>query len=214
MANLKIAGRVWLTVLFFSLRLPGITEAILNPARRNLAGAWKGILQQVAPQLYGLFRRRSVRLKRKAAVKRPNWHIGARKLSLTQFSIYCLLFFFTVTTASAVDPALHISQYGHTAWRIKDGVFSGKVNAITQTTDGYLWIGTQGGLMRFDGVRFVPWTSSDGKHLPSANVTSLLGALRHCCGYPGYPLDGYPVPQGGPFFQCGWSFQQHRIPVL
>jgi len=42
--------------------------------------------------------------------------------------------------------------------------------------DGYLWIGTQAGLLRFDGVRFVPWTPPDGKHLPSSNVTSLLGA--------------------------------------
>jgi len=47
---------------------------------------------------------------------------------------------------------------------------------ISQTTDGYLWIGTRAGLVRFDGVRFVSWTPPDGQHLPSSNVTSLLGA--------------------------------------
>jgi ligand-binding sensor domain-containing protein len=81
-----------------------------------------------------------------------------------------------VTSVWAVDPSRHISQYAHTAWRIQDGVFSGSPNAISQTTDGYLWIGTQAGLVRFDGARFVPWTPPDGQHLPSSNVTSLLGA--------------------------------------
>jgi ligand-binding sensor domain-containing protein len=81
-----------------------------------------------------------------------------------------------MSSAWAVDPTRHISQYAHTAWRIQDGVFSGTPNAISQTTDGYLWIGTQAGLVRFDGVRFVPWIPPDGKHLPSSNVTSLLGA--------------------------------------
>jgi len=52
--------------------------------------------------------------------------------------------------ALAVDPSRHISQYAHTTWRIQDGVFSGAPHAITQTTDGYLWIGTEAGLLRFD----------------------------------------------------------------
>jgi signal transduction histidine kinase/ligand-binding sensor domain-containing protein len=76
------------------------------------------------------------------------------------------------TSAAAVDPSKHISQYSHTAWRIQDGIFSGAPNAITQTSDGYLWIGTQTGLVRFDGVRFVPWTTPEGKQL--SNVFSLL----------------------------------------
>jgi len=54
--------------------------------------------------------------------------------------------------------------------------FSGAPNAIAQTTDGYLWIGTQAGLMRFDGVRFVSWQPPEGKELPSSRINSLLGA--------------------------------------
>jgi signal transduction histidine kinase/ligand-binding sensor domain-containing protein len=87
-----------------------------------------------------------------------------------------MLFLFAVSSVWAVDPSRHISQYAHTAWRIQDAVFSGSPNAITQTKDGYLWIGTQTGLVRFDGVRFVPWIPPDGQHLPSSNVISLLGA--------------------------------------
>jgi ligand-binding sensor domain-containing protein len=59
---------------------------------------------------------------------------------------------------------------------MEDGVFAGAPNVIAQTTDGYLWIGTQAGLTRFDGVRFVPWKPPEGKELPSSRINSLLGA--------------------------------------
>jgi signal transduction histidine kinase/ligand-binding sensor domain-containing protein len=87
----------------------------------------------------------------------------------------CLVLVWLSTSATALDPSRQISQYGHRAWRIQDGIFSGPPHAITQTADGYLWIGTQSGLMRFDGVRFVPWTPPEGKSLPSSAIYSLLG---------------------------------------
>jgi ligand-binding sensor domain-containing protein/signal transduction histidine kinase len=76
----------------------------------------------------------------------------------------------------ALDFDRRISQYAHTAWRTQDGAFSSVPVAFTQTTDGYLWIGTPDGLLRFDGVRFVPWTSPDGRQLPRSDIKSLLGA--------------------------------------
>ena len=60
-----------------------------------------------------------------------------------------------VTSVWAVDPHRHITQYAHTAWRVQDGIEVG--TTVTQTLDGYLWFGTSNGLMRFDGVRFVPY---------------------------------------------------------
>ena len=47
--------------------------------------------------------------------------------------------------AHGVDPSRHITQYAHTAWRVQEGIFGGTPNAITQTPDGYLWIGTLDG---------------------------------------------------------------------
>ncbi len=84
------------------------------------------------------------------------------------------LAFFTISS-SALDPSRQISQYAHTAWRVSDGFFNGTPQAIAQTADGYLWIGTEAGLVRFDGVRFVPWSAPNGQHLPSARIHSLLG---------------------------------------
>ncbi len=108
---------------------------------------------------------------------RPDSAAKAEWPNIALWPFLCLmLLLFSVSSVWAVDPSLHISQYAHTAWRLQDGVFNGAPNAITQTADGYLWIGTQAGLLRFDGVRFVQWTPPDGKHLPSSNVTALLGA--------------------------------------
>ena len=78
--------------------------------------------------------------------------------------------------ALALNPDLRISQYAHTAWRVRDGTFPGAPSSIAQTTDGYMWIGTFAGLLRFDGVRFVPFVPPAGKHLPNPAVMSLLGA--------------------------------------
>lgn len=61
-------------------------------------------------------------------------------------------------------------------WRIQDGFLPGIPVDIAQTKDGYLWIGTEGGLLRFDGVRFVPWVPPNGQHLPDFQILSLLSA--------------------------------------
>lgn len=79
-------------------------------------------------------------------------------------------------SASALNTERQISQYGHTSWRLQDGVFEGVPHAMTQTADGYLWVGTEAGLLRFDGVRFVPWAAPTGTALSSVSVYSLLGA--------------------------------------
>ncbi len=47
---------------------------------------------------------------------------------------------------------------------------------MAQTKDGYLWMGTRVGLLRFDGVRFVSFTVLGGRQLPSGRVSALLGA--------------------------------------
>ncbi len=77
--------------------------------------------------------------------------------------------------ANALDPNRRLSQYGHTAWRMQDGVFPGSPHAVAQTTDGYLWIGTESGLVRFDGARFVSWTPPNGEPFKEI-VYKLLGA--------------------------------------
>ena len=102
--------------------------------------------------------------KRKARIF-GRWLLGCLYLA----GLFCM-------PAAALDPTRRLSQYGHTAWRIQDGFFNGTPNAITQTSDGYLWIGTTAGLLRFDGVRFVPWSPPRGQQLFSDSIISLLGS--------------------------------------
>jgi len=78
--------------------------------------------------------------------------------------------------AGALDPKLALTQYGHTAWRVQDGYFSGPQQAIAQTKDGQLWVGGDGGLVRFDGVHFVPWKPPQGSSLPSNLIFALLAS--------------------------------------
>lgn len=85
-----------------------------------------------------------------------------------------LALLFVIFPASALDPNTRISQYAHTAWRMQDGAFNGTPHVVAQTTDGYFWIGTDAGLVKFDGVRFAPWEPPAGQKLASSTIFSLF----------------------------------------
>ena len=97
------------------------------------------------------------------------WAIRARLIALA-LSVLCVL-----VAPAAGGAEQQLSQLAHSIWRIDDGQFASP-NAIAQTNDGYIWIGTDRGLMRFDGVRFV--NVSALTTLPSSEfrVISLLAA--------------------------------------
>ena len=66
-----------------------------------------------------------------------------------------------------------IAQFVHTAWTAKDGAPS-DVYAITQTKDGYLWIGSTQGLYRFDGITFEQYKPQAGPAFLSLSVRALF----------------------------------------
>src|SRR6266851_3424658 len=67
----------------------------------------------------------------------------------TGLALLCL-----VGEARALDPNHILSQYLREQWTTDNNFPGGAIGAITQTTDGYLWMGTEKGLVRFDGVNF------------------------------------------------------------
>ena len=81
--------------------------------------------------------------------------------------------------AHALDPARTLTQYVHRIWQVQQGLPQAWIYAIAQTHDGYLWLGTQTGLVKFDGVRFTTVDEMDG--VPSANmwVTHLIEDDQH-----------------------------------
>jgi len=52
---------------------------------------------------------------------------------------------------------MDVSQLAHAAWTVGDGFAKGGIHSIAQTPDGYLFLGTEFGLLRFDGVTTTPW---------------------------------------------------------
>src|SRR5580704_13517841 len=73
---------------------------------------------------------------------------------------------------SALNPAYRISQYLHTAWKSDSGLQA--VRRLKQTPDGYLWLATRGGLVRFDGVRFSTYLAGSVQGLESSAIQDLL----------------------------------------
>ena len=76
--------------------------------------------------------------------------------------------------AAALDADKPLTEYTHTVWTRKDGIPAAFIYSLAQTQDGYLWLATTDGLVRFDGVRFVHWR-------PTTGHTALLGAVRSLC---------------------------------
>lgn len=77
-------------------------------------------------------------------------------------------------TVSALDPNRAIGQYIATRWHSRDSFPGGSVNAIAQTPDGYLWIGAENGLVRFDGTGFRLLEHDNTPTLPPGHVLDVV----------------------------------------
>ncbi len=86
----------------------------------------------------------------------------SKRLAPLALGLLCLML--PLQPARALDPAKTISQYVHSTWRVEDGLPQNGITKILETRDGYLWVGTQAGLARFDGVSF---TTFDHTNTPS-----------------------------------------------
>jgi ligand-binding sensor domain-containing protein len=81
------------------------------------------------------------------------------------------------SVAFSLDPRKQIDQYVHDSWNSRRDFPGDAVYQILQTSDGYLWLRTAGGLIRFDGVHFVPMDAVVGKEPVKAIATSTAGGL-------------------------------------
>jgi ligand-binding sensor domain-containing protein/signal transduction histidine kinase len=75
--------------------------------------------------------------------------------------------------AWALATAKPLKQYGRQSWQSDTGLPQNTVHAIVQTRDGYLWVATEGGLVRFDGQELRTFDPGNTPQLTSASINDL-----------------------------------------
>ena len=93
--------------------------------------------------------------------------------------IFALLLILPSNMAFALDPNRTLTQYVHRIWQLQQGLPDATITSIRQTHDGYLWLGTQAGLVRFDGVRFTSFGVINRGALNHVWVRNLLEDEHH-----------------------------------
>jgi ligand-binding sensor domain-containing protein/signal transduction histidine kinase len=92
-----------------------------------------------------------------------------RRYLVVAFAIVCF-----ASLAQALDPNRLLSQYIREHWGSEKGFTGGSVTAIAQTADGYLWIGTEKGLVRFDGLSFRLFQQATPTTFPIGAIQQLI----------------------------------------
>jgi signal transduction histidine kinase/ligand-binding sensor domain-containing protein len=92
--------------------------------------------------------------------------------------LYCTLFVALALviwggSPSCVFGQTQLANMYHRGWTTRDGA-PANINDVIQGPDGFLWLPTDDGLFRFDGVTFAPYTSSDGSHLLSRHLENIF----------------------------------------
>jgi signal transduction histidine kinase/ligand-binding sensor domain-containing protein len=108
------------------------------------------------------------------SVSGPSVQARRRRLSRVIHAAIALLA--VCAPSQALDPTHGITQYSHANWTRRDDRLPGSIQTVAQTSDGTLWIGTEFGLLRFDGVRFEPWHPPAGQQLLSESIGKIMAA--------------------------------------
>lgn len=94
--------------------------------------------------------------------------------SLRQCWLLPLALAIACAPARALDPAKEFGHYVSNSWSIEQGLPQISALALAQDTQGYLWVGTQAGLARFDGHRFTAFSPDQYPELPGGWISALL----------------------------------------
>jgi len=78
--------------------------------------------------------------------------------------------------ATALEPTTPLANFGRQGWAPENGLPQNTVQALAQTPDGFLWLGTEVGLVRFDGNGFAIFDQHSRPALPGNDVQCLLAA--------------------------------------
>jgi signal transduction histidine kinase len=102
------------------------------------------------------------RSERRRAIPRGSW------IFLSALSIGGVLM------CSALEPTTPLAEFGRQSWAMENGLPQNSVHALVQTRDGFIWLGTEAGLVRFDGISFLVLDQHSRPAIPSGDIRSLV----------------------------------------
>ena len=94
--------------------------------------------------------------------------------------IWCtaaLLLLSGAAPTAALEPSTPLANFGRQAWAMENGLPQNTVQALAQTKDGLLWLGTEVGLVRFDGIEFETYDRNSTPALPGSDIRCLLATM-------------------------------------
>jgi signal transduction histidine kinase/ligand-binding sensor domain-containing protein len=97
-----------------------------------------------------------------------------RHRGLLKVFICCALFLGLSSTSRALDPNTALTSFARQTWVMENGLPQNTVTALLQTQDGFLWIGTESGLVRFDGYSFQVFDRNSDAAMPGNDICCLL----------------------------------------
>ena len=107
----------------------------------------------------------------------PEWFATAclkfRRGRLVRMLGLVLLLAGAAAQSHALGPGKPLKQYGRQSWQSDSGLPQNTVHAVAQTRDGFLWLATEAGLVRFDGQEFRTFDTSNTPELPGDSIEGL-----------------------------------------
>ncbi|TZF90317.1 ligand-binding sensor domain-containing protein, partial [Cognatilysobacter lacus] len=125
----------------------------------------------------------------------------------TLAALMLLLALVLAPRARALEPDKAFRHYVSDSWSIQQGLPQISVLSLAQDRTGYIWVGTQSGLARFDGLGFRTYTPENTPGLPGTWVRSLLsardgrlwvGTYKGLAFFDGHEFSSVPAPAGAP----------------
>jgi signal transduction histidine kinase/ligand-binding sensor domain-containing protein len=113
-----------------------------------------------------------VRTEANTKLQIPQW--SRRAAGVGWLALLPLVFLLPFCDAVALEPSTPLERYSRQAWAMENGLPQNTVQAIAQTRDGFLWLGTEAGLVRFDGAGFQLFDRTTDPRLPGNDVRCLL----------------------------------------
>jgi ligand-binding sensor domain-containing protein/predicted Ser/Thr protein kinase len=101
-------------------------------------------------------------------------------LKISPLTVFIALFVLTSVSPGlfALDPAKAVTQYNVDQWTYETGLLQNSVTAVLQTSDGYLWVGSEEGLLRFDGVNFFIFDTNNTPAMTTPHIRCLFEDSR------------------------------------